>query len=164
MTLDIDIGWPIVDKDGKATPYFESLWRDTFSDDTVSSQVDQNTANIDIDENNISANTSAINTNTDNISTNISDISDIKDNLIEILIGTFWDGGTVTTTGDWTMNSITTIDDSIIGGDLTIEGSTITAGETALLLFDVDNNTVERVTVGAADSGGVGFKVLRIPN
>lgn len=41
---------------------------------------------------------------------------------------------------------------------------TATAGDTAMLLYDVDNNTVERVTVGAADSGGVGFKVLRIPN
>ena len=42
--------------------------------------------------------------------------------------------------------------------------NTSTAGQTALLLYDVDNNTVERVTVGAADSGGTGFKVLRIPN
>lgn len=41
---------------------------------------------------------------------------------------------------------------------------TTTAGQTALLLWDVDNNTLERVTVGAADSGGTGFKVLRIPN
>jgi hypothetical protein len=32
------------------------------------------------------------------------------------------------------------------------------------MLYDVDNNTVERVTGGAADSGGTGFKVLRIPN
>lgn len=39
-----------------------------------------------------------------------------------------------------------------------------TAGNTRFLIFDVDNNTLERVTVGAADSGGVGFKVLRIPN
>ncbi len=39
-----------------------------------------------------------------------------------------------------------------------------TAGETRFLLYDVDNGTLERVTVGAADSGGVGFKVLRIPN
>ena len=39
-----------------------------------------------------------------------------------------------------------------------------TAGETRFLLYDVDNATLERVTVGAADSGGVGFKVLRIPN
>ncbi len=38
------------------------------------------------------------------------------------------------------------------------------ATETSMLLFDFDNNTVERVTVGAANSGGAGFKVLRIPN
>jgi hypothetical protein len=42
--------------------------------------------------------------------------------------------------------------------------NTTTAGDTALLLYDVDNGTMERVTVGIADSGGVGFKVLRIPN
>jgi len=42
--------------------------------------------------------------------------------------------------------------------------ATTTAGQTALLLWDVDNGTLERVTVGAADSAGVGFKVLRIPN
>lgn len=41
---------------------------------------------------------------------------------------------------------------------------TSTAGQTALLVYDVDNATLERVTVGAADSGGAGFKVLRIPN
>lgn len=41
---------------------------------------------------------------------------------------------------------------------------TATAGDTSFMLYDVDNNAVERVTVGAADSGGVGFKVLRIPN
>jgi len=39
-----------------------------------------------------------------------------------------------------------------------------TAGNTSMLLYDVDNATLERVTVGVADSGGVGFKVLRIPN
>lgn len=44
-----------------------------------------------------------------------------------------------------------------------LDGTT-TAGQTAMLLWDVDNATLERVTVGAADSGGVGFKVLRIPN
>jgi hypothetical protein len=42
--------------------------------------------------------------------------------------------------------------------------NTVVGGNTRLLVFDVDNNTVERVTVGVADSGGVGFKVLRIPN
>lgn len=39
-----------------------------------------------------------------------------------------------------------------------------TAGNTRLLIYDVDNATLERVTVGAADSGGSGYKVLRIPN
>jgi hypothetical protein len=39
-----------------------------------------------------------------------------------------------------------------------------TATQTGLMLWDVDNNTLERVTVGAADSGGAGFKVLRIQN
>lgn len=39
-----------------------------------------------------------------------------------------------------------------------------TAGNTRFLIYDVDNATLERVTVGVADSGGVGFKVLRIPN
>ncbi len=41
---------------------------------------------------------------------------------------------------------------------------TSSAGDTALFLWDVDNATLERVTVGAADSGGAGYKVLRIPN
>lgn len=39
-----------------------------------------------------------------------------------------------------------------------------TAGNTRFMLWDVDTNTLQRVTVGAADSGGTGFKVLRIPN
>jgi hypothetical protein len=38
------------------------------------------------------------------------------------------------------------------------------AASTALWVFDVDNNTIEQVTVGAADSGGAGFKLLRIAN
>jgi hypothetical protein len=43
------------------------------------------------------------------------------------------------------------------------DGST-TAGDTRFLIYDVDNGTLERVTVGAADSGGTGYKLLRIPN
>lgn len=39
-----------------------------------------------------------------------------------------------------------------------------TALDTWLMIWDVDNATLERVTVGVADSGGVGFKLLRIPN
>ena len=38
------------------------------------------------------------------------------------------------------------------------------AGNTRFVIYDVDNGTLERVSVGVADSGGVGFKVLRIPN
>jgi hypothetical protein len=39
-----------------------------------------------------------------------------------------------------------------------------TAGNTPLFLYDPDNNTLQRVTLGAADSGGSGFRALRIPN
>jgi len=39
-----------------------------------------------------------------------------------------------------------------------------TAGNTRFMIYDVDNATLERVSVGAADSGGAGYKVLRIPN
>lgn len=39
-----------------------------------------------------------------------------------------------------------------------------TGGNTRLLVYDVDNGQMERVSVGAADSGGSGYKVLRIPN
>lgn len=39
-----------------------------------------------------------------------------------------------------------------------------TAGSTRFLIYDVDNGTLEHVTVGAPDSGGSGYKVLRIPN
>ena len=55
--------------------------------------------------------------------------------------------------------------------DTTVTGTEVmrldfstTATQTRMLVYDVDNATLERVTVGAADSGGVGFKVLRIPN
>jgi len=40
----------------------------------------------------------------------------------------------------------------------------VLAGNTRLLLWDVDNGTLARVSVGIANSGGVGYKVLRIPN
>jgi hypothetical protein len=42
--------------------------------------------------------------------------------------------------------------------------SDATAGNTRFMLYDVDNGTMERVSVGAPDSGGVGYKVLRIAN
>lgn len=40
----------------------------------------------------------------------------------------------------------------------------VTAGDTRFLVYDVTRGTLSRVTVGAADSGGVGFKVLRVAN
>lgn len=46
---------------------------------------------------------------------------------------------------------------------ITYDGST-TSGETRLLLYDVDKGALSRVSVGAADSGGSGFKLLRVPN
>lgn len=46
---------------------------------------------------------------------------------------------------------------------LHIDGNT-TAGETPLLLLDIGKGTLQRVSIGASDSGGTGFKVLRVPN
>jgi hypothetical protein len=43
------------------------------------------------------------------------------------------------------------------------DGNT-TAGETPMLLLDIDKGTLQRVSIGASDSGGAGFKVLRVPN
>jgi len=42
--------------------------------------------------------------------------------------------------------------------------ASVTALDTYLMIWDVDNGVLERVSVGIADSGGVGFKLLRIPN
>lgn len=39
-----------------------------------------------------------------------------------------------------------------------------TSGDTRLLLWDVAAGAIVRVTRGAADSGGTGYRVLRIPN
>lgn len=60
-------------------------------------------------------------------------------------------------------NGSTYIDGSGFGAGIQVDASAV-AGNTRLLVYDVDNGALERVTVGAADSGGVGFKVLRIPN
>jgi hypothetical protein len=46
---------------------------------------------------------------------------------------------------------------------LQIDGNT-TSGETPMLLLDLAAGTMKRVSIGAADSGGAGFKVLRVPN
>jgi hypothetical protein len=44
-----------------------------------------------------------------------------------------------------------------------IDGST-TSGETPMLLLYIAKGTLQRVSIGASDSGGTGFKVLRVPN
>lgn len=46
---------------------------------------------------------------------------------------------------------------------LQVDGNA-TAAETPLLLLDIDKGTLQRVSIGASDSGGTGFKVLRVPN
>ncbi len=43
-------------------------------------------------------------------------------------------------------------------------GASPTAGNIGLMLWDVDSGTLVRVTRGAADSGGTGFRLLRVPN
>jgi len=39
-----------------------------------------------------------------------------------------------------------------------------TAGETRLLLYDIDKGSSVRVSIGADNSGGTGYKILRVPN
>jgi hypothetical protein len=48
-------------------------------------------------------------------------------------------------------------------GGFRVKGST-TADDTDIMVFDVSAGSVKRVSRGAVDSGGVGFRVLRIPN
>lgn len=62
-----------------------------------------------------------------------------------------------------TLNVQTRTGAGTVASALQVDASA-TATHTRLLVYDVDNATVERVTVGIADSGGAGFKVLRIPN
>jgi hypothetical protein len=57
-----------------------------------------------------------------------------------------------------------TFEFSVAGVTAALFDNSTTAGNTRFLVYDVDNATTERVTVGIADSGGAGYKVLRIPN
>ena len=55
----------------------------------------------------------------------------------------------------------------ITGGIETIrteDPADLAATETSMWLYDKDNDTLQQVTVGADDSGGAGFKLLRITN
>lgn len=49
----------------------------------------------------------------------------------------------------------------VVAGRLDVD---TTAGNTRWLLYDVTKGTLVRVSIGVADSGGTGFKVLRVPN
>lgn len=42
--------------------------------------------------------------------------------------------------------------------------SSALAGDTDIMVWDVNSGALARVSVGAVDSGGAGFKVLRVPN
>ncbi len=48
--------------------------------------------------------------------------------------------------------------------DSLVIDSDVAANETPLLVWDTTAGFVKRVSIGVADSGGVGFKLLRIPN
>lgn len=55
----------------------------------------------------------------------------------------------------------------LYGGDTNLSGQfdgNATAGNTRFLLWDVTAGSLKRVSVGASDSGGSGFKLLRVPN
>lgn len=60
--------------------------------------------------------------------------------------------------------SFTTLSVAVNGEDSARFDNSSTAGDTRMLLWDVDSGALVRVSVGVADSGGVGYKVLRIPN
>jgi hypothetical protein len=70
-----------------------------------------------------------------------------------------------TATGHLSLTGSNTVD--LIVGATGIAGQfddTVVAGNTRFLLYDVNKGAVSRVTVGANDSGGAGFKLLRVPN
>jgi len=65
-----------------------------------------------------------------------------------------------------TLNSITGQDVQIAVNNVVMGkfDESSTALDTRFFIYDVDNGQLERVTVGAADSGGTNFKLLRIAN
>ncbi len=52
----------------------------------------------------------------------------------------------------------------ISGSFLAAFSETATAGNTSLILYDVDNGAAQRVSLGPNDSAGSGFRYLRVPN
>ena len=80
------------------------------------------------------------------------------------------DGGAGTGTGDAGKVNIRTAPAGASGMEqngmrtgVQVDGNT-TPGETPLLLLDLSTGEVKRVSIGEADSGGTGYKVLRVPN
>lgn len=113
----IDMNWVIVDKDGKPTAYFEDIWNslEVVVSGGLSEQVFQNTQNISSNSDLIDQNTQDISENTQII--NSLDLGVVNTKLGQILIGTYWDGSTVITTGNFTLNSLTlTIDLAVVDG------------------------------------------------
>jgi hypothetical protein len=62
------------------------------------------------------------------------------------------------------LNGVTNVGLQYNGTTVAVFDGNATAGQTRMYIWDVDNGQLERVSVGAADSGGSGYKVLRIPN
>ena len=54
-------------------------------------------------------------------------------------------------------------DGSALREGFRVDGNT-TANETPLVIYDITGAALVRVSIGAADSGGSGYRVLRIPN
>ena len=50
------------------------------------------------------------------------------------------------------------------GGNSAVFDDDSTAGNTRMLLYDVDSGQIERVSSGANDSGETGYRILQIPN
>lgn len=70
-----------------------------------------------------------------------------------------------TTGGKTHVGGETAVDIEAVSGTLSAEfDASAVAGNTRLLLWDVTAGAAVRVTRGAADSGGAGFRLLRIPN
>jgi len=78
----------------------------------------------------------------------------------DMVIGT----GTVSQVRNGVSVTINKVNIKNLSEDILDTDASVVARDTRFFLYDVDNGQLERVTVGAADSGGAGFKVLRIPN
>jgi len=105
---ELSVDFPIVDEDGKPTAYFDDLWNNLSFTVTggLEDQINDNTAAINQNTSDIATNAADIDTLEVSFAGLSSDISTINDSLIEIRIGTFWDGLTVVTTATWTFGTI----------------------------------------------------------